>query len=137
VMSAVDALHPAIEIPDSRYRDFASAGDAQLIADSACACWFVLGPRAPDTWRSVDLASHRVSLTCNGEAVAEGKGANVLGDPKTALTWIANELCRHGESLQAGQVVTTGTCIVPARIAPGDTLLVDFGTIGRVGARIA
>ena len=44
VLAAVDTLHPAIEIPDSRFADFASAGEAQLIADCACAHQFVLEP---------------------------------------------------------------------------------------------
>ena len=41
-------LHPAIEIPDSRYDDFTIVGAAQLIADDACAHYFVLGDAAPD-----------------------------------------------------------------------------------------
>jgi 2-keto-4-pentenoate hydratase len=41
---AVASLHPAIEVPDSRYDDFTRVGAAQLIADTACACWFVPGP---------------------------------------------------------------------------------------------
>ena len=44
VLDAVDTLHPAIEIPDSRFADFVGAGEAQLIADNACAHLFVLGP---------------------------------------------------------------------------------------------
>src|SRR5690348_4265612 len=35
VMAAVATLHPAIEIPDSRYDDFCAVGAAQLIADNA------------------------------------------------------------------------------------------------------
>lgn len=136
VMEAVEALHPAIEIPDSRYHDFVKVGAAQLIADNACACWFVLGPRAPDSWRDVNLAAHRVTLQRNGKLACDGSGENVLGDPRIALHWIANELSRHGECLGQGQVVTTGTCIVPASIAPGDVLIADFGVFGQVGARI-
>src|ERR1700704_1443885 len=66
VLARVATLHPAIEIPDSRYVDFTVVGAAQLIADNACAHEFVLGPPAPDTWRSIDLASHRVigSVLC-------------------------------------------------------------------------
>ncbi len=44
VMAAVASLHPAIEIPDSRYRSFTEVGAPQLIADNACAHQFVLAP---------------------------------------------------------------------------------------------
>ena len=56
VLDAVDTLHPAIEIPDSRFADFVSAGAAQIIADNACAHLFVLGRPASSSWRN-SLAS--------------------------------------------------------------------------------
>ena len=60
----------------------------------------------------------------------------MLGDPRIALTWIANELSLAGDMLRAGQVITTGTCIVPADIAPGDLVVADFGIFGCVEARL-
>ena len=137
VMAAVDALHVAIEIPDSRFEDFASAGAPQLAADTACAEYFVLGPAAPDMWRSVDLASHPVVFRVNGADVSTGTGANVLGDPRIALAWIANDRAARGEPLRAGEVVTTGTCVTPAAVGPGDEMVADFGPLGTVGARLA
>ena len=79
VMDAVGTLHPAIEVPDSRYNDFTKVGEAQLIADNACAHYFVLGEAAPETWRSLDLAAHVVTARIAGEPDRQGKGANVLG----------------------------------------------------------
>jgi 2-keto-4-pentenoate hydratase len=131
VMARVANLHPAIEIPDSRYHDFARAGLAQLVADNACAHRFVLGPAAAG-WRGVDLAAHPVRAFVNGAPAGEGNGAQVLGDPRIALIWLANELSRHGLTLKAGEVVTTGTCVKPVRVTPGDRVVGDFGTLGRV-----
>lgn len=133
VLAAVDSLQPAIEIPDSRYEDFARVGTAQLIADDACACWLVVGPPASVDWRSIDLGQHSVAVSCNGARAAVGSGANVLGDPRLALTWLANELAAYGDGLRAGDLVTTGTCITPLPIAPGDRIRADFGSIGAVG----
>jgi 2-keto-4-pentenoate hydratase len=70
----------------------------------------------------------------NGMLTAEGSGANVLGDPRIALTWVANELSSFGDGLLAGEVVTTGTCITPMQIAPGDQIRVDFGAFGLIEA---
>jgi len=136
VLAAVASLHPAIEIPDSRYHDFAKVGAPQLIADCACASYFVLGPATVADWRQTDLVDHAVAVWINAKLSAEGKGANVLGDPRIALTWIANELSSTGDTLRAGQVVTTGTCVVPVQIAHGDHVVADFGSIGRVEARM-
>jgi len=136
VIASVASMHPAIEIPDSRYRQFVSVGAAQLIADNACASYFVLGPATDAHWRGHDLARHPVTASVNGKLVREGKGENVLGDPRIALTWIANELSLVGDMLRAGETVTTGTCIAPAAIAAGDHVLADFGEFGRVETRL-
>ena len=135
VLAAVATLHPALEVPDSRYADFTKVGAAQLIADDACAHLFVLGPATATSWRGIDLAGHRVHATVGGRLEREGVGANVLEDPRRALAWIANELSGIGVTLKAGQVVTTGTCCVPLEIAAGDAVRADFGVLGEVGLR--
>jgi 2-keto-4-pentenoate hydratase len=135
VLAAVASLHPAIEIPDSRYADFASVGAFSLIADNACAHEFVLGPSAPPDWRSRDLATHPVRATVVGKLVRDGSGANVLGDPRIALAWLVNEVSALGVTLRAGETVTTGTSATPLPIAPGDALHADFGPLGAVGLK--
>jgi 2-keto-4-pentenoate hydratase len=137
VMAAVASLHPAIEIPDSRYDDFTLVGLAQLVADNACAHRFVLGPAAATDWRGIDLAAHPVRAFINDAAAGEGCGVNVLGDPRIALIWLVNELCRHGITLKAGEAVTTGTCVKPVAITVGDRVMGDFGRLGRVAVTIA
>lgn len=137
VMAAVGSLHRSVEVPDSRFVDFAKVGAAQLIADDACASWLVLDEAITTDWRALDLAAHAVSASINGLKVADGSGAAVLGDPRTALTWIANELRVHGPGLRAGDMVTTGTAIVPAPIAPGDHFEADYGPLGRLSVSFA
>lgn len=136
VLAAVDSLHPAIEIPDSRFADFAGAGEAQLIADNACAHLFVLGAATPANWRAMDLVEERPQITLRGERYI-GHGKNVLGDPRVALAWLANELRGLGITLRAGEVVTTGTCHPPLPIQAGDHLAVDFGVLGKASVGFA
>jgi 2-keto-4-pentenoate hydratase len=133
VMAAVETLHLAIEVPDSRYEDFAAIGAPSLVADDSCAAYFVLGPEATG-WHGVNLPSHKVVARKNGAVAAEGSGANVLGDPRAALAWLANDLQARGDFLRAGEIVTTGTCVKPVEIAPGDAVVMDFGALGRVRA---
>jgi 2-keto-4-pentenoate hydratase len=137
VCRAVQSLHPAIEIPDSRYDDFTAVGAPQLIADNACADLFVLGPARDFDWRQYDLSTAAPVASKPGRFERKGLGANVLGDPRVALTWLVNELSALGRGAKAGEVVTTGTCLTPIDIAPGDEIIGDFGPIGRVSVRIA
>ncbi|RUX04715.1 MAG: hydratase [Mesorhizobium sp.] len=135
VIDAVATLHPAIEIPDSRYDDFRAVGAPQLIADNACANLFVIGQPTQDEWRDVNLAEHPVTGLVSGKSRHDGTGAAVLGDPRIALTWIVNELSGLGIALQPGQVVITGTCVTPIRVEAGDEVIGDLGKFGRVSVR--
>lgn len=135
-LDAVSSLHLSIEIPDSRYSDFTKVGSAQLIADTACASWLVLGPAIAVPWRHIDLSEHKVSGYRNGEKVIEGTGKAVLGDPRKALTWFINEACTYCGGVKAGQFVTTGTCVIPYAVAPGDRISVDYGVLGTISASI-
>ncbi len=141
VLAAVAALHTGIEVPDSRFADFVQAGEAQLLADDACAHQFVLGPAAAGDWRALDLSRHAVQATIHhGGAqrlAVAGSGAAVLGDPRVALAWLVNDLRQRGLGLLAGQCVTTGTCMPPLPVQPGDTVRADFGVLGQVSAHFS
>jgi len=135
VLDAVGTLHPAIEIPDSRFADFVSAGPAQIIADNACAHLFVLGAPTSSNWRELDLVEQRPLITLRGKRYI-GHGRNVLGDPRIALAWLANELRQLGITLKAGEVVTTGTCHPPLPIQSGDLIRGRFRGTGQGIGRI-
>jgi 2-keto-4-pentenoate hydratase len=58
-----------------------------------------------------------------------------LGDPRLALTWLANELISHGMHLKQGDTVITGTCVVPVPVSDGDDMLADFGDLGQIAVQ--
>lgn len=136
VMNSVESLHLAIEIPNSRYHASNQVGAAQLIADNACANYFVLGPAVTADWKGIDLAGHQVCGFVNDGPPQMGVGANVLGGPYVALHWLANELSRSGMVMREGQIVSTGTCVAPMAIAPGDHIRGDFGPLGTIEVHI-
>jgi 2-keto-4-pentenoate hydratase len=132
ILDAVATLHPAIEIPDSRFADFVSAGAAQIIADNACAHMFVLGAPSTANWRSLDLVEtgHYAARQAIHRSWQERARR-----PRIALTWLANELSQLGVTLRTGQIVTTGTCHPPLPIQSSDVFEADFGAIGRLSVR--
>jgi 2-keto-4-pentenoate hydratase len=136
VMAAVADLHLAIELPDSRYDDFAQAGGPSLIAEAACAHDLVVGPAVKADWRALDLSRHPVRCRIAGRYEREGSGANVLGDPRIALTWLVNELSGLGITVNAGELVTTGASVPPLEIEPGDRVEADFGALGTVNVSV-
>ena len=132
VLAAVDVLVPAIEIVGCRFEGgFAGLGAIRLVADMTAHTAFVSGPKTAE-WPKLDLRSHTMSLYKNGKLVAEGSGANVLDGPLSVLQWTANHLSRLGETICAGEIVTTGTCTGVTPVVPGDTVAADFGNLGHV-----
>ena len=137
VLDAVDALLPAIEIVGGRFEGgFGGLGPIRLISDMVAHTAFVSGQETTD-WRGIDLKSHSVSLFRNGEKVGEGTGSRVLGDPLLVLHWTANHLVSRGESIEAGQIVTTGTCTGITPVQENDVFVADFGALGKVEVKIA
>ena len=103
VMAATDFVVPAVEIIDSRYRDF-KFDLKSVIADNTSAARFVVGGR-PTRAEQVDLRTVGVVLEKNGEVVALGAGAAVLGHPAAALAMLANHLGERDEEIPAGTLV--------------------------------
>jgi 2-keto-4-pentenoate hydratase len=136
VMQAVSHLHTALELPSSRFTDFTKAGDAQLIADNACAHLFVLGSATLANWRSLPLDHHPVRAEVTRKDgtkwTREGSSNAVLGDPRIALTWMVNEITAQGVTLKKDHFVTTGTCMVPLEVNEGDQVVADYGVIGTI-----
>ena len=136
VLDAVETLMPAIEVVGCRFDGgFDGLGAIRLVADMTAHTAFVSG-RGTAEWRELDLPSHAVRLFKNDKQVAEGCGASVLDGPLSVLEWTANHLSRLGQSIKAGEVVTTGTCTGITPVRPGDRAMADFGHLGRVELQI-
>ncbi|MDJ0943889.1 MAG: hydratase [Kiloniellales bacterium] len=132
VAAAVDLAYPAIEVVTSSYgAAWSEVGAVQLVADNAAHALLVLGPGSA-AWRELDLAAQRVELRIDGDIATEGQGANALGHPLEALTWLANDRARRGGGLLAGEVVSTGVVTGLRDLQPGQRALADFGPLGSV-----
>ena len=136
VLDAVDTLHPAIEIPDSRFADFVSAGEAQLIADNACAHLFVLGPPTTADWRALRSGRGAAGHHAARPALRRPRQERARRSPRRAdLARQRTAPARH--DLEGRRVVTTGTCHPPLPIQAGDFCAADFGVLGKVSVGFA
>ncbi len=127
----VAGVIPAIELVGHRFSDWSVFDAPTLVADNAVHQAWIRG-REVNNWRHLDLSEHAVDLFVNGDVALSGSGANVLGNPLSALAWLANELPRWDRSLKAGDLVTTGTCTDVYTANIGDRIRADFGELGSV-----
>ena len=133
VLAAIDFVVPAVEIIDSRYRDF-KFDLKSVVADNTSASRFVVGSRmrAVD---ALDLRTLGVVLEKNGRIVATAAGAAVLGPPLTAVAMLANHLGRRGQELPAGTFVMTGGVTEAIPVQAGDHVNARFQDLGLVAMR--
>ncbi|MGH3412140.1 MAG: 2-keto-4-pentenoate hydratase [Marmoricola sp.] len=130
VLAATEHVAPAIELIDSRIADW-DIRIADTIADNASSAGFVLGGgRArPD---ELDLTGIEAVLQRNGEQVAEGRSDAVLGNPVTAVAWLARKVAGFGVTLEAGHVVLPGSVHRAIDVRPGDSFRAELDGLGTV-----
>ena len=133
VLAASDVVLPGIEVIDSRYRDF-KFDLKSVVADNTSAARFVVGGRIASA-REVDLRTLGVVLEKNGQPVAMGAGAAVLGHPAAAVAMLVNHLGRRGQSLPAGSLVLSGAITEPVAVQAGNNVTLRIQNLGSVSVR--
>lgn len=135
VLAATDFVLPAIEVIDSRYRDF-KFDLKSVIADNCSSTRFVVGGQ-PTPVAGLDLRTLGVVLEKNGQPVALGAGAAVLNHPATAVAELANHLGRRGEELPAGSLILSGGITEAVAVAAGDHVTLRVQNLGATSVRFA
>ena len=100
-------------------------------ADFGLSVLHVEGPRVQNL-ADFDLAKAQVAAKINGKTVTTCRGADFLSHPLEAVVWLARELKKRGRDLEAGDLITTGTCVGILQVMPGQVFEADFGPLGSV-----
>ena len=135
VLAATEFVMPGIEVIDSRYRDF-KFDLKSVVADNTSAARFVVGGQ-PVSVSDCDLRTVGVVLEKNGEPVALGAGAAVLGHPAAAIAMLANHLGRRGQEIPAGSLILSGGVTEAVAVNAGDNVTLRVQGMGSVGPRLA
>jgi 2-oxo-3-hexenedioate decarboxylase len=133
VLAAIDFVVPAVEVIDSRYRDF-KFDLKSVIADNTSSSRFVIGGNMRDL-EGLDLRTLGVVMEKNGEIVSMAAGAAVLGQPAVAVAMMANELAKRGQEIPAGTFIMTGGVTEAIPVEAGDSVTVRFQDLGTVSMR--
>lgn len=132
VLDATETVMPCFEIVDSRIKDWRIRIE-DTIADNASCGVFLLGAeeRSPE----MDLAALEVVVEKNGEFLSRGSGSAVQGAPQNAVAWLANTLGEFDISLEAGEIVLSGSLVPLAPAAAGDVFALSIEGLGSAEIR--
>lgn len=129
VLAATEAVFAAVDILDSRYRDFRFALP-DVVADNASAGRIVLGPQPRRPAELIDLRLIGCVFRAGGEVAATAAGAATMGHPAAAVAWLANRLGARGQSLRAGWIIPSGGLTAPVPFEPGMAVTAEFDGLG-------
>lgn len=123
-----DLLHKTtvcgtVELPDSRFADwFPDLDKFSVMSDCAVGGFVVYGEERPsaEVFPTVaDAANVNVTLYHDGKEEATGSSSEVLGNPFESLAWLVKKLAAQGKVFQAGQLVSSGTFLLPPHLTAG------------------
>jgi 2-oxopent-4-enoate/cis-2-oxohex-4-enoate hydratase len=136
VLAATESIAPCFEIVDSRIDDWKIA-IVDTVSDNASCGVYVVGKERLDP-AGLDLPSLHVAVTKNGAPLSEGYGHAVQGDPAQAVAWLANTLGAYGVTLDAGDVILSGSLVPLAPAVKGDRFEMTLSdTNGPLGTCVA
>ncbi len=130
VLDATAHVTAAIEVVDSRYRDW-KISLPDTVADNASFGAYILGNEAIAP-SNIDLRLVGMVLERNGEIVGTGAGAAAMGHPANCVAWLANKMNTLGTPLKAGDIVLSGALTAAVEARPGDHFRVQFDRLGEV-----
>lgn len=134
VLKAIDFVVPAIEVIDSRYKDF-KFDIKSVIADNSSSSRFITGGSMKKI-EEIDLKTLGVVMEVNGNIVATGAGAAVLGHPAAAVAMLANMLAERNEVIPAGSFIMAGAMTAAIQINKGDSYTVHYQGLGSISGRV-
>lgn len=135
VLAACTGVGPALEILDSRYRDFKYFSLPDVVADNASSSHVVLPPR----WNDVDgrdLSRVELVMSIDGTPRQRATGAAISGDPVLSVVQLCALLAERGQSLPPGGVVLAGAATAAEPLAPGMEVRLDAGWLGSIAVRV-
>jgi 2-keto-4-pentenoate hydratase len=130
IISATDYVVPALEIIDSRVRDW-KIGIFDTLADSGSTGGVILGGQ-PRRLSDVNLSDTPGAITFDDEVVAEGNTSAIYGSPVSALAWLCRRIAEYDITLPAGQLILPGSCLAAAKMVPGTRITGRFEGWGQV-----
>jgi 2-keto-4-pentenoate hydratase len=130
VEAAVESCMAAIEVLEDLRHDYKRLSARSMVAGNVWNAGCVLAAPVVD-WRRLDLATVTYRLTINGREIGAGTGADVMGNPLNALSWLADKLAADGRPLRRGMVVMTGSTVPIQFPQPGDRAVVEVTGLGR------
>jgi 2-oxo-3-hexenedioate decarboxylase len=124
--AAIAAVAPALEVVDSRYRDFRFSL-ADVIADNSSSASLIVGAWQPPP---PDLRRLAIRMCFDGREVESGTSDAIMGDPLLSLIAAARLAGEAGMTLKSGWLVMAGGATAARELVAGARVSVAVEGLG-------
>jgi 2-oxo-3-hexenedioate decarboxylase len=135
VWQATEGIMLALEVIDSRYKDF-SFNLIDVVADNASSAKFLISDQmySPGQFQWENI---KVQMKLNGKVVQEGKGSAVMGNPVRSVVELVKMIHSTGHCIEPGMIVLTGGITEAIHVGPGDRIEARFEQIGKMDLTVS
>ncbi len=135
VLAACTGVCAAMEILDSRYRDFKYFSLPDVVADNASSSHFVLS----QTWSDpagLQLTELLMEMSVNGEVRQSARANAISGDPVRSVVQLCELLDGRGRTVPAGSIVLAGAATVAEPLHGGEVVELRVERLAPVRIRV-
>ena len=135
VMAGCSGVCAALEILDSRYRDFKYFSLPDVVADNASSSHFVLADRWADA-AGLNLSELELAMAVDGVVRQRAQGSAISGDPWLSVVQLCALLDARGRALPSDSIVLAGAATVAESLRAGQTVSLQVGRLPPVRVAI-
>jgi 2-oxo-3-hexenedioate decarboxylase len=130
--ASVEAVAPALEIIDSRYRDFRFSL-ADVVADNSSSAAVIIGEWQP---APANLGKLAIQMRFDDRAVQHGSTAAIMGDPWLSLVAAARLAGESGLTLAAGWLIMAGGATAAESLTAPTRVRAEVEVLGDVEVEV-
>ena len=135
VFSAIKCVAPAIEILDSRYKQFKYFSMEDVISDNSSSSYFIVG-ESFEVKSKEDYFDKKLKFLVNGEIAHEGNSNAISDDPLNSILELARLMEARGKKVPANVVILAGAATAAVALEAGMTVSLEVEGMKKVEFKV-
>ena len=135
VFSAIKWAAPAIEILDSRYKQFKYFSMEDVISDNSSSSYFIVG-ESFEVKSKEDYFDKKLKFLVNGEIAFEGNSNAISDDPLNSILELARLMEARGKKVPANVVILAGAATAAVALESGMTVSLEVEGMKKVEFKV-
>ena len=135
IFSAIKWAAPAIEILDSRYKQFKYFSMEDVISDNSSSSYFIIGESFPVSGRG-DYYDKKLRFLVNGEIAFEGNSNAISDDPLNSIIELTRLMELRGKKVPANTLILAGAATAAVALEAGMSVSLEVEGMEKVGFKV-